>query len=62
MRSTQEHRDFVVAGVEKGMSARSMQEELERKGLTNTQANCVVRNQRKRLKVYKVGSADKTEF
>jgi hypothetical protein len=60
MKSTQEHRDFVVENCRMGkgadgeLSAVAIQRELMKKGLTKTQANCVCRNQRKRLKVYNI--------
>jgi hypothetical protein len=52
MRSTQEHRDFVVAGIENGRSHMNMQMDLMAQGLSRAQSNSVVRNQRKRLKVW----------
>ena len=60
MRTTQEHRDFVVANCRMGkgktgeLSAVAIQRELMSQGLTRTQANSVCRNQRKRLKVYNI--------
>lgn len=62
MRTTQEHRDFVVANCRMGnkdgdvgkLSAAAIQKELMAQGLTTTQANNVCRNQRKRLKVYNI--------
>ena len=41
MKSTQEHRDFVIAGIENERTAYDMQQELVGKKLTNTQANNV---------------------
>jgi hypothetical protein len=53
MKTNQNHRDFASAGIKKeGMSTLQIREGLIKQGLTNTHANDVVRNQRKRLKVW----------
>ena len=54
-----EHRQFVVDNHEK-MTAMAMQKALEKKGLTKSQANSCVRNQRVKLGVYKNASLDAT--
>jgi len=54
MNTTQEHRDIAASAIENGgMKTLQIREGLIVKGLTKTQANNVIRNQRKRLKVLK---------
>lgn len=53
MRTTQEHRDLIADSIGK-QTTLAMKAMLIEKGLTNTQANDVVRNQRKKAKVYGV--------
>lgn len=53
MRTTKEHRDIANSAITNGSTALQIREGLVVKGLTKTQANNVVRNQRKKLKVWK---------
>jgi hypothetical protein len=51
MKVTQEQRDYVASKVKTERPA-VLRKELEGQGLTKTQANCCVRNQRKKAGVY----------
>ena len=53
MRTSQEHRDIANSAITNGTSTIQIKSVLMEKGLTNTHANDVVRNQRKKLKVWK---------
>ena len=59
MKTTEEHRNIAASAIENGgMTTLQIKEGLMKKGLTKSQANDVVRNQRKRLKVYGVKRMD----
>ena len=51
MRVRQEHRDYVASKVHTDRPS-TLRKELESSGLTKTQANCCVRNQRKKAGIY----------
>ena len=57
MKVEQAHRQFVVDNHEK-MTAVAMQKALQKKGLTKSQANSCVRNQRVKLGVYRNAMID----
>ena len=61
MRTDQSHRDLATAEIEKGTTVLTIKQMLMEKGLTKSQANDVVRNQRKRLKVYGMKKKDEVE-
>ncbi len=50
MKVQQSHRDKVVEGIQAKKTTLAMKQELMEDGLTKTQANCCVRNQRKKIK------------
>ncbi len=52
MKVNQGHRDQVVDGIKAGKKASSMQKELIGQGLTVSQSNSCVRNQRKKAGAY----------
>lgn len=53
MKVQQAHRDEAVAGIQNKKTTLEIKQGLMAQGLTKTQANCCVRNQRKRLKPVK---------
>lgn len=55
MRVTQEQRDYVASKIHTDRPI-SLRKELESQGLTKTQANCCVRNQRKKAGIYNKGA------